>query len=176
MATYETTPVKREDLINYARSIRKELELTNILYFPVGKLTEYFTLIFPECSLEIVEDNELPKKEHAVTDINNKIIRIKESVYDGACAGSGRDRMTIMHEFAHYFLLVKNSFEVTQVHGKKTVAAYRDPEWQAKALAAELMIPYDLTKSMSANEIVKECGVSFDSAKMQKKNSHNKTY
>lgn len=176
MANYETYPMSRQGIINYARHLRANLGIADVLYLPVVELFESFSTIFPDCTTEIVEDSDLPKNQHAATDIQRKIIRIKESVYDRACAGKGRDRMTIMHELAHYFLLVISSFQVTQVVGLREIASYKDPEWQAKALAAEMMIPYDLTRQMTSEDIAISCGVSLDSAKYQKTHSHDKNY
>ena len=53
------------------------------------------TDLFDDFNYEVVEDKVLSKKVHADTDIRTGHIRIKESVYEGACNGEGRDRMTI---------------------------------------------------------------------------------
>ena len=49
----------------------------------------------------------------------------------------------------------------------KKVKTYSDPEWQAKCFAGELLVPAHLMKGCSAEEIVEECGVSYDAAKIQ---------
>lgn len=49
--------------------------------------------------------------------------------------------------------------------------AYEDPEWQAKCLAGELMMPADKIRGMTIKEIVSHYGVSPDAALMQKKHS-----
>lgn len=105
--------------------------------------------------------------DHALTDHNNKMIYIREDVYSGAKSGKGRDRMTLVHEVGHSMLhtpdriVYARSFNVS-------VPAYRDPEWQAKAFAGELLIPLDLLEvGMSIDSICKEFGVSEDAAKIQ---------
>ena len=85
--------------------IRRKLGLETALYFPVVQFLELMSEIFPRFHFEVVEDDELPQGVHADTDVENHIIRIKRFVYDGACNGNGRDRMTIAHEIGHYLLL-----------------------------------------------------------------------
>ena len=60
---------------------------------------------------EVVEDNELPSNKPAITvaipNPDNEIwpciniIKVKESVYNGAILGNPKDRFTMTHEFAH---------------------------------------------------------------------------
>ena len=47
------------------------------------------------------------------------------------------------------------------------VPAYQDPEWQAKCLAGELMVPYELVGGMSAAAVANACGVSLQAAYYQ---------
>lgn len=94
----------------------------------------------------------------------NNIISIREDVYEGAIAGVGRDRMTITHEISHYILMVICSVKFSKVSGCFSRKAYCDPEWQAKALAGEIMCPNNLIKNMSVNEIAVQCGVSKSAA------------
>ncbi len=72
---------------------------------PIVELLDILTEIFKDFSYEIVDDTELPLIMHADTDVRTGHIRIKESVYERACNGEGRDRMTIAHEIGHYFTL-----------------------------------------------------------------------
>ena len=125
--------------------------------------------LFDDFSYEIVSDNELPSNTHADIDIRTGHIRIKESVYERACNGEGRDRMTIAHEIGHYFTLCFCGFKLQRNFSRSKVQTYKDPEWQAKCFAGEFMISKRLTKSMSPFEIVQACGVSFDAAEVQSK-------
>lgn len=75
--------------------------------------------------------------------------------------------MTLAHEFAHFITLCVCGFKLARSFGNVDVPPYRDPEWQAKCLAGELMIDSDLVKGMSAIEISRKCGVSCDAAKLQ---------
>ncbi len=94
-------------------------------------------------------------------------LRNRQSVYDGACAGNGRDRMTIIHEIAHYLLLCVNGLKLQRNFSNNAVKAYCDPEWQAKCLTAEIMIPANIVKNMTVDEVVQYCGVSFEAASYQ---------
>ena len=169
MADYIVEAKSRKDLRNLAHNIRKLFGLENELYFPIVKLLDVLHLIFPDFNYEIVPDSELPEEVHADTDIRTGNIRIKESVYERACNGEGRDRMTITHEFAHYITLCFCGFQLQRNFNNVVLPSYKDPEWQAKCLAGELMVPFDLAKDMSAEQIMVECGVSPDAARYQYK-------
>lgn len=71
--------------------------------FRLQKLLDVLAEVFEDFSYEIVEDDELPLGTHADTDVLTGHIRIKQSVYNNACNGNGRDRMTIAHEIGHFF-------------------------------------------------------------------------
>lgn len=112
MSNYMVEAKSRIDLRKLARILRKHLNLDDELYFPIVELLDVFTEIFDDFNYEVVEDTVLSKKVHADTDIRTGHIRIKESVYNGACNGEGRDRMTIAHEIGHYFMLCFCGFKL----------------------------------------------------------------
>lgn len=155
------------DLRRLAKKIREMLDLKNELYFPITEVLEMLHLFDEDAHFEIVSADELEENEHAVTDITTKTIKIREDVYDSACNGGGRDRMTIAHEFAHFITLCVCGFRLARSFGDVDIPPYRDPEWQAKCLAGELMIDSDLVKGMSWSEVTEQCGVSYDAAKLQ---------
>ncbi|MBS7359050.1 MAG: hypothetical protein KIG53_00430 [Oscillospiraceae bacterium] len=143
------------------------MNLTNELYFPIVEVLEMLHKFDEDAHFEVVEADELEENEHAVTDIITKTIKIRSDVYEGACNGVGRDRMTIAHEFAHFITLCVCGFRLARSFGDVDIPPYRDPEWQAKCLAGELMIDSDLVKGMSSSEVSEKCGVSFDGADFQ---------
>ena len=169
MSNYMGEAKSRIDLRKLARILRKHLNLDDELYFPIVELLDVFTEIFDDFNYEVVEDTVLSKKVHADTDIRTGHIRIKESVYNGACNGEGRDRMTIAHEIGHYFMLCFCGFKLERNFSDRKIPIFRDPEWQAKCFAGELMIPAHLVKGMSKFEITRRCGVSFNAAHEQYK-------
>lgn len=169
MSNYMVEPKSRDDLRNLALQFRKLLHLEDELYFPIVELLDVMTEIFDNFNYEIVEDNVFSENVHADTDIKTGLIRIKESVYEGAYKGEGRDRMTIAHEIGHYFTICVCGFKLSRNFSGKRITAFRDPEWQAKCFAGELMVAAHLVKGMSEYEIAKRCGVSCDAAHVQYK-------
>lgn len=157
----------RMELRALAKKIRAVFGLEDTLYFPAVEVLEVIHKFDESAHFEVVGADELEEGEHAVTDIVNKTIKIREDVYDGACSGNGRDRMTIVHEFAHFITLCVFEFRLARRFDGAEIPAYQDPEWQAKCLAGELMIDSDLVKGMTVDEVVSKCGVSEDAARYQ---------
>lgn len=169
MSNYMVEAKSRADLRKLARILRDHLHLSDVLYFPIVELLDVLTELFGDFNYEVVEDSTMPKKVHADTDIRTGHIRIKESVYEGACKGEGRDRMTIAHEIGHYFTLCFCGFRLERNFSGGKIPDFRDPEWQAKCFAGELMVPAHLVKGMNEYEIADQCGVSYDAACVQYK-------
>lgn len=167
MSNYMVEGKSRANLRTLAHMLRKYLQLDDVLYFPIVELLDIMSEIFTDFNYEVVEDIELPKRIHADTDVRTGHIRIKESVYEGACAGKGRDRMTIAHEIGHYFTLCFCGFRLERNFENEKIPAFRDPEWQAKCFAGELMMPAHHIKNMTVHEITERCGVSYDAACVQ---------
>lgn len=169
VSSYVVEPKSRADLRNLSNTLRRHLGLENERWIPIVELLDVLSEALESFSYEVVEDEELPPKVHADTDIRTGHIRIKESVYVGACEGEGRDRMTIAHEIAHFFTLCFCGFKLQRNFDGSRVPPYMDPEWQAKCFAGEFMVPYHLTQDMSPARIANECGVSIDAAIYQYK-------
>jgi Zn-dependent peptidase ImmA (M78 family) len=51
-----------------------------------------------------------------------------EEVYDGACAGDGRSRFTIMHEISHLFLISFQNVKLYCIEPNEKIKVYEDPE------------------------------------------------
>ncbi|MCL2665188.1 MAG: hypothetical protein FWE82_06210, partial [Defluviitaleaceae bacterium] len=106
--TYIAEPLSRKQLRQLALQLRQLIGFENTPHFPVIVFLEnIMPLIFPGFYYEIATESELGANRHGDTDVANMCIRIREDVYIGALEGSGRDRMTIAHEIAHYILLVE---------------------------------------------------------------------
>ena len=165
---YKTEPLSRAQIRRYANAIRSLVFPEGGLNFPVIDFLECIHLIAGDEDFyyECVPDDELPWGVHAAYDLNENCIKIKESVYLGACKGVGRDRMTIVHEIGHFLFLRHCSLQLHRCF-EENVPIYCDPEWQAKCFAAELLIPADRVAGMSAEEIAQECGVSIQAARYQ---------
>ena len=172
MSEYVVEGKSREELRELACIFREIFGLKEILYFPVVEMLDILGEIFEDFTYEIVEDDTFPTNIHADTDVRTGTVRIKQSVYEGACSGEGRDRMTIAHEIGHYFMLCRCGFRLERNFTNKKVPPFCDPEWQAKCFAGELLVPAHLVWDMSAEEIVTECGVSYDAALVQYDHVH----
>lgn len=167
MPDYIVEPKSRRDLRRLARLLRRKLQIDDKLWIPIVEVLDILAEILPDFSYEIVPDSALPRGAHAETDIVTGHIRIKETVYERACDGKGRDRMTIAHEIGHHFTLRFCGFRLYRNFRRRRVKAFNDPEWQAKCFAGEFMIGHHLTGAMSPREIVRRCGVSLDAAEYQ---------
>jgi Zn-dependent peptidase ImmA (M78 family) len=166
---YAAAPLSRYDIHTYAKSLREKLQLKDRLYFPVTTFLEIFPKLINDDDFyfEIVADDSLPESIHAEYSVEDNCVRIRQSVYDGACAGSGRDRMTIMHELSHVILIKICGIRLYRTFDNVPLKPYLDPEWQAKCLAGELMMDTRLIKGMSAHQVSVRCGVSLTAAQYQ---------
>lgn len=154
---------------SYAKAIRTDLGLQNTLKFPALEFLETLPSLIGDETLyyDCIADSEwtLPSA-HAYYDLQANGIFVRESVYEGAHNGNGRDRMTITHECCHVLLLRHNHFTLSRTFDKN-IPPYRDPEWHAKCLAGELMVPYELVGGMDAIAVADACGVSLQAARYQ---------
>ncbi|GHU74107.1 hypothetical protein FACS1894188_01370 [Clostridia bacterium] len=168
--TYVSQSLSRKQLRSTALYIRKCVGLENELYFPIVAFLELvMPKIYDKFYYEIVPVEEMPANKHAETDVVNHCIRIREDVYNGAVNGNGRDRMTIAHEIAHYILIVVCGVKFARIFGDSPIT-YQDPEWQAKALAGEILCPAHLIKDMDIYDVASGCEVSFQAAEYALKN------
>ena len=173
MSDYYAQAVSREELRQLAYVIRNRFCYLDDWKVPVDRMLDQMCDTFEDFSYEVVPDEEWEDRtSHAETDIIEGTIRIRESIYIRACDGHGRDRMTIAHEIAHYILICVMGVKLCSRKGK-VLLCYNDPEWQAKCLAGELLIPYYKLKELheipSAAVIQERCGVSPEAAEYQLK-------
>lgn len=171
---YKTKPTSRNDLRGYSQVMRKIFDVPLTGPFPVLEILDKITTVFENCTYEIVEDKKLSPQTMAQCTPNTQggfTIEIKESVYVGAYEKQiGAFLGFICHEICHIFLfrigftpVFERSFENNEL------PAYCSVEWQAKALCAEVMIPYDETKEMNVSSIENTYHVSRAFAKNRKK-------
>ena len=156
---YETKPTNRRDLRRFAAYVRKLFDVPLGGPFPVLEALERLPDIFEGSNYQIVEDKKLPPRTMARCTPNYDggfTIEIKESVYIGAYEKQiGAFLGFICHEICHIFL-----FEIgfTPIYARSFadggVPAYRSVEWQAKALCAEVMLPYEETRGMKCRDLV----------------------
>lgn len=90
--------------------------------------------------LDVVDDADLGDEE-ARTYPDSSVICVRESVYNGAVKGVGRDRFTLCHELGHLFM--HDDVPHSRVMENQNHKIYEDSEWQADTFAAEVMMPLD---------------------------------
>lgn len=170
MPTITVPPLSRNTIRRFAKHLRGQLGLSSI-YIDLGFLLEVLTcplgtMDHPLVEMEIVEDRSLPGKYAAYYPQSN-LLKIRETVYLGACAGNGRDRFTIAHELGHFFLHREVSLNLArEASPDQTVPAYLNPEWQANTFASEFLMPHDLIQGMSPEEVAQACGTSHEAARI----------
>ena len=167
--TFKVEPKSRNDLRETARVIREKLKIKT-LFFPIVELLDSLTILDPTFNYAVEEDCEFAPGEHAYWEPVERTMHIRESVYNGAYEGKGRDRMTIAHEVGHYILHTDQYPKMCRAISPRSIRAFESSEWQAKAFAAELLIPADIIdSSCSPEEIAEQCGVSLEAAIFQLK-------
>lgn len=165
---YYCDSLSRKDIRELANDLRAGFNIPYDAPFPVLKILEILPNVYSKLNMNwvIVGDKELPEQTHAEYDPYSREIRIKEFVYNGACLGNGRDLMTILHEISHFLLLTVVGIKFYRSFGKD-VLPYNDPEWQAKCLAGELMMPAEAIRGMTPKEVSKKYHVSVQAATYQ---------
>lgn len=159
MAKFKIEPKSRQDLRKLAKEIRIALGIDDLICFPADRILDIIHRIDSEAHFEVVPKCELKHGDFATTDVISKTIKVREDIYDRACIGDPFARMVVVHEFSHFITINVYGFELAMNTGKRKIKAYEDPEWQAKCLAGELMIPYDKIQGMSIKEIEDKCCV-----------------
>ena len=157
-------PMSRRAIRDYAMGVRKILGMENQEFFPIVEVIEYLDHIGAGLEFHVEPDSDMGDL-YGFTSTKNGIIRIRESVYNGAVEGNPRDRFTLAHELGHYLLHTPDRVSFTR--GSHPI--YQDPEWQANVFAAELLSPVCMLKGMTIEQIVDSFKVSYECAEIQNK-------
>lgn len=166
MGTFVAKPLSRYNIRCVAGLFRKFMG--DKYYFDIIKFLEHkLPIIDPDFTLEIVEDTELVGAYAAACPYEH-LIKVRESVYEGAIKGNGRDRFTLCHELGHY--IFHKPENVSFLRANREIEAYRNPEWQANTFAGELLVPAQAAIEYSIEDIVRRCCVSYTVAEIQKRN------
>lgn len=168
---YVVKPMSRNDIRNIANLVRAMQSAKGVLYFDIMDFLEHtLPRVFPGFTLSIGTKDEMGEF-HGLTFPEKNEIKLREDVYLGAHNGNGRDRLTAAHELFHFLAHSKESVAFAR-SGSGKVPTYMNPEWQANAFGGELLIPYELTAQLSAEEIAEKCGVSKSAALYQYRIMH----
>ena len=123
---------------------------------------------FPEYKFDVLEADIMGPHE-GLTEPDQKIMFLREDVYDGAMTGDGRDRFTFAHELGHLLLHSGNYLaRYDPAAPKPTHKKYEDSEWQADNFAAELLMPVAAAKKCAdPTELMEVCEVSYSAASVR---------
>lgn len=168
-------PLSILQLRELAGLVRDSSRLTPLEPFPVLYFLEHsLPEAFPGFDFTVVD--QLPDGNEACAypdgcseHLDGPLIKLTTRVYDGAYAGRGRDRLTILHEAAHVILHGKVAVHHRNPRGAD-LRPYENSEWQANQLAAELLMPvqsFSICSSLA--EFCKQMGVSREAAKLRGK-------
>lgn len=171
---YETRPTCRKELRLLAQLFRSICGVNNSESInPIELLDRLPDLDgFENVRYEIVYNNNLPGNVPAQCIKNEQgyLIQIKESVYDGAYKkNTGGHRMHIMHEIMHVYADKLGFQPIMTKKVTKSTPNYCKLEWVVKALAGEVMMPYEATQKMTVEKLIEKYGVSEIAAKIRMK-------
>lgn len=171
---YETRATSRNDLRLYAKLFRTICGLTaDEPIDPIILLDRLPELEgFEDVRYEVVYNDVLPGNVPTQCEKTGDgyLIQIKESVYIGAYEKkTGGHRMHIIHEIMHVFADKLGFKPIFSRRLTKDIPPYRRLEWVVKALAGEVMMPYEATTGMSTKELMCNYGVSKAAAEKRLK-------
>jgi hypothetical protein len=130
-------PISRSKIRSIAHALRSHLQWEEPS-FPIVEVMEH---ILPDLlsgyELQICDADELGVN-HGLTSPDENIVRIREDVYNRACEGAGRDRMTMAHELGH--LILHRDIGMARLPPDSVIPVYMDSEWQANCFGGELLI------------------------------------
>lgn len=169
---YVTKKMSRNDARSFAVILRQLFGLPEYGSFPVMQALEKVPDIFKGCYVTVIEDSEMPDNIPArclpIAE-NIFVIEIAESTYVKAMNGVGACLNHICHEICHVFLFFLGYTPIFErSFGNREIPPYCSVEWQAKAVCGEVMMPYEETKNLSVDEIVKKYHVSYAAARYRK--------
>jgi len=167
--SFVVPPLSRRDIRQYADRIRQRL-LISEPYFPIVEVIE---LVLPNVIagfvFDVCDEAEMSERFgrgcHGMTFPDEKVMHIREDIYQRARRGEGRDRLTMAHELAHLLLHPGQRFARRASQATKP---YAQSEWQANCFAGELLMSYrHMARCKSPYEMAELFGVSTIAAETQ---------
>lgn len=166
---YRVPPLSRAVLRDAAIRFRQVLGLADHSWFPIVEVYEWrLPEAWEDFHFEIGTIEEMGD-DHALAYPAEARVVVREDIYDRACNGEGRDRLTLAHELGH--VVLQHSVGLARsaaVHASHK--AYEDSEWQATAFGAELLMRVaDVKTCRTPDELAARCGVSVQAAITQRR-------
>lgn len=147
--------------------LRKKFELEYEKMFPI---MEFLELIMPQVDPEFVvvpeeDSNLLGRAAETIPELH--MIRVKQSIYDAACAGRYWARLVMAHELGHYLCHGADNVAYAYPAPGEQLPPDIDAERQADIFAAELLAPVHLITEPSDYLVSKHYGVPRSVARIQ---------
>lgn len=166
---YKVKPLSRKKIREIAKKIRKICGIQDNQEFPVIIFLEFVLEKF-DYTYDICPKSEL-KSEYAKTIPSQKILKIRQDVYERAINRVPRDIFTIAHEIGHA-ILHDDIQEIALARNDEEIKAYENPEWQANTFAGELIAPSDTVRGLDIEEIANIYNCSLQVAEIQLNNCY----
>lgn len=135
----EVPPLSKAEIAGISGKLRSQFGLQEGC-FP---LLQFLELIIPkieeEYIFEVCSTQEMGSN-YGLTIPDQKILKLREDVYEGLTQDNGRDRFTAAHELGHY-ILHRDIPAKFHRHTNEKIPAYRCSEWQANTFASQLLLP-----------------------------------
>lgn len=154
-------PLSKIKIAELTDSIRTGLEIDQP-YLPIMEIYEVLDVFLDGARFEVLFKDQMGA-DHGRTLPDERVIYIREDVYEGAYHGQARDRFTLCHELGH--LLMHRGIALSRIDPLNPPPIYKNSEWQADVFASQLLMPRALLKQYSdAAAVVKDFGVSYEAA------------
>lgn len=158
----EVPPLSKADIVGISGKLRSQFGLQEG-YFP---LLHFLELIIPkieeEYIFEVCNEREMGSN-YGLTIPDQKILKLREDVYEGLTQDNGRDRFTAAHELGHY-ILHRDIPAKFHRHTNEKIPAFRCSEWQANTFASQLLLPDNCLRNdfeLSDDVLAKKYGMSI---------------
>lgn len=163
---YQVPAMSRKQIRSVANNIRKinkEMTGQDAPFFPIIEFLDVtLTKHFDDFVLEVVDQYHMGDA-HGMSYPDEHLIQVRSDVYEQACRNHGRDRMTLAHELGHYVL--HSNMGLARMTSAVSIKPYRSSEWQASALAGELLISAEhIGDCGSPSEMALKFGVTIEAA------------
>jgi hypothetical protein len=162
-------PLSRKIIREYTSHIRGKFGIKSAR-FPIVEVLE---LVMPRVIsgffLDICDEEEMTAQFgagcHGMTFPDEKVMHIREDIYQRARRGEGRDRFTLAHELAHLLL---HSGQRFARRASVDTKPFMQSEWQANCFAGELLVSYlHVRECRSHYDVAELFGVSTQAAETQ---------
>lgn len=163
-AGFTVPPRSTQWIYTEAAAVRERLKklIGSTPMVPLDQLYETLHLVLPDFRFEVCDHDEMGD-DHGKTYPTKQLIKLREDVYEGMCAGNGRDRFTGAHELGHLFMHKEAAF--ARQAANPGLPIYFNSEWQADCFASAFLIDGQLlTQCRSIEEVQEMFGVSKSAA------------